>query len=76
MAVPGDRLTVTCKLDRPLPISAGTHFAFREGNVTVAGGVITKLIPDSAEDIAEDTRREQAKKKKKTAKTAKEGPNA
>ena len=68
MALPGDRLTVKCKLDRPLPIGIGTHFAFREGNQTVAGGVITTMFPDPPEDVNEDNLRDQAKKKKKAPK--------
>jgi len=57
MAMPGDNLTVTMKLNYPLPISVGQRFAVREGGRTVAAGVITKLLEDTAEDIKEEEER-------------------
>jgi len=45
------------KLNYPLPILEGQRFAVREGGRTVAAGVITKLLEDSAEDIKEEEER-------------------
>lgn len=52
------------KLTFPLPIQEGLRFALREGGKTVAAGVVTKIIPDTEEDIKEDEER-LAKKSKK-----------
>merc|ERR1719498_1060620 len=57
MAMPGDNLTLTIKLSYPLPILEGQRFAVREGGRTVAAGVISKLLEDSAEDIKEEEER-------------------
>lgn len=57
MAMPGDNLTVKMKLNYPLPILVGQRFAVREGGKTVAAGVITKLLEDSAADIKEEEER-------------------
>jgi elongation factor Tu len=57
MAMPGDNLTLQMKLNYPLPILVGQRFAVREGGKTVAAGVITKLLEDSAEDIKEEEER-------------------
>lgn len=57
MAMPGDNLTVKMKLNYPLPILEGQRFAVREGGRTVAAGVITKLLEDSADDIKEEEER-------------------
>lgn len=57
MAMPGDNLTLNMKLMYPLPIVVGQRFAVREGGRTVAAGVITKLLEDSAEDIKEEEER-------------------
>jgi len=57
MAMPGDNLTVGCKLHVPLPILVGQRFAVREGGRTVAAGVITKLGTDTADDIKEEEER-------------------
>ena len=57
MAMPGDNLTVGCKLMIPLPVLVGQRFAVREGGRTVAAGVITKLGTDTAEDIKEEEER-------------------
>jgi elongation factor Tu len=55
MGMPGDNLTVTLKLDKPLAIDKGHRFALREGGRTVASGVITEVIPDQGEDLKEET---------------------
>jgi len=57
MAMPGDNLQVSMKLNYPLPIVKGQRFALREGGKTVAAGVITKLNEDSAADIKEEEER-------------------
>ena len=62
-ALPGDNVSASMKLDFPLPIEAGNRFALREGGKTVAAGVITKILGDSAEDIKEEEKR-LAKKKR------------
>lgn len=51
MAMPGDNLTVTMKLNVPLPILVGQRFAVREGGRTVAAGVISSLGQDTKADI-------------------------
>ena len=62
MAMPGDNLTATMKLNYPLPIVMGQRFALREGGKTVAAGVITKLLEDSEADIKEEEERMGKKK--------------
>jgi elongation factor Tu len=57
MAMPGDNVTVTMKLNFPLPVVMGQRFALREGGKTVAAGVITKLLEDSEADIKEEEER-------------------
>lgn len=57
MAMPGDNITVTMKLNAPLPLVKGQRFALREGGKTVAAGVIVKLIEDSEADIKEEEER-------------------
>lgn len=57
MAMPGDNLTLGMKLFYPLPVLVGQRFALREGGRTVAAGVITKLLEDSAEDVKEEEER-------------------
>lgn len=64
MAMPGDSFECTMKLNYPLPISDKLRFALREGGKTVAAGVITAVLEDSAEDIKEEE--ERAAKAKKT----------
>ena len=62
MATPGDSLTVSMKLEFPMPIKKGDKFALREGGKTIAAGLISEILPDSAEDIKEEEDR-LAKKK-------------
>jgi elongation factor Tu len=57
MAMPGDNVTTTMKLNFPLPIVKGQRFALREGGKTVAAGVITKLLEDTEADIKEEEER-------------------
>ena len=63
MAMPGDNLTASMKLNYPLPIVLGQRFALREGGKTVAAGVITKLLEDSEADIKEEEERMTKNKK-------------
>lgn len=65
MAMPGDSLTITMKFEFPYPVKAGERFAFREGGKTVAAGVVTKLLPDTAEDLKEEEERLAKKKGQK-----------
>lgn len=62
MAKGGDNLKVTMKLEFPMPIKKGERFAFREGGKTVAAGVITEILPDTAEDLKEEEIRAAKKK--------------
>ncbi|KAF4683339.1 hypothetical protein FOZ60_009334 [Perkinsus olseni] len=41
MAMPGDSIKATLKLDRPQAVEVGLRFALREGGKTVASGLIT-----------------------------------
>eukprot|EP00331_Platyophrya_macrostoma_P007578 CAMPEP_0176425054 /NCGR_PEP_ID=MMETSP0127-20121128/11184_1 /TAXON_ID=938130 /ORGANISM="Platyophrya macrostoma, Strain WH" /LENGTH=473 /DNA_ID=CAMNT_0017806189 /DNA_START=271 /DNA_END=1692 /DNA_ORIENTATION=- len=50
MVMPGDNVTLACKLIFPLAIQSGLRFALREGGKTIAAGVITKVLPDDPED--------------------------
>lgn len=54
MAMPGDNLSVTLKLFNPVVMEVGNRFALREGGKTVAAGVITEVIADGADDLAEE----------------------
>lgn len=64
MAAPGDNLKITLKLEFPIPIKPGERFALREGGKTVAAGVISEILPDTAEDLKEEEERAAKKKKK------------
>jgi len=43
MVMPGDSVNMTVKLIMPVALEAGSHFAIREGGLTVGAGVITKI---------------------------------
>jgi elongation factor Tu len=43
MAMPGDNVEIDVELIAPTPMNEGMRFAMREGSVTVAAGVITKI---------------------------------
>lgn len=64
MANPGDNVSLIMKLEFPMPIKQGDKFALREGGRTVAAGVISDILEDTAEDLKEEEER-LAKKKKK-----------
>jgi len=40
MVMPGDNINMTVKLITPVALEAGSHFAIREGGLTVGAGVI------------------------------------
>ena len=69
MVVGGDHLTAKLKLKLPVQVYEGCRFALRDGNKTVAAGVISKLLPDEEKDLIEDKERA----KKKAAKAAASG---
>ncbi len=63
MANPGDNAKITMKTEFPMAIKVGERFALREGSKTVAAGVITEILPDTAEDLKEEEERAAKKKK-------------
>lgn len=63
MAAPGDNVKLTLKFEFPMPVQVGDRFAIREGGKTVCAGIITDLLPDTKEDLAEEELREARKKK-------------
>eukprot|EP00826_Nyctotherus_ovalis_P007905 TRINITY_DN12034_c0_g2_i1.p1 TRINITY_DN12034_c0_g2~~TRINITY_DN12034_c0_g2_i1.p1 ORF type:complete len:387 (+),score=118.57 TRINITY_DN12034_c0_g2_i1:448-1608(+) len=67
LAMPGDHVKLSCKLEKLVPIGIGTRFAFREGSKTVAVGMIDAIHPDTEEDKKEDEKRS-AKRAKSLAK--------
>jgi elongation factor Tu len=44
MVMPGDNVTITGKLIKPVAMEEGLRFAVREGGKTVGSGVVTKVI--------------------------------
>jgi elongation factor Tu len=44
MVMPGDNINMHVKLIEPVALEAGSHFAIREGGLTVGAGVITKVL--------------------------------
>ncbi len=44
MAMPGDNVTMSVDLGKPVAIEAGTRFAIREGGKTVGSGVVTQVM--------------------------------
>lgn len=43
MAMPGDDVTITIQLEKPIAVEEGTRFAIREGGCTVGAGVVTTI---------------------------------
>jgi elongation factor Tu len=43
MVMPGDNVNMSVKLIIPVALEAGSHFAIREGGLTVGAGVITAV---------------------------------
>ncbi|OAI52669.1 elongation factor Tu [Planctomyces sp. SCGC AG-212-M04] len=44
MAMPGDNVSLSVELGKPVAIEAGTHFAIREGGRTIGSGVVTRVV--------------------------------
>jgi len=44
MVMPGDNAAVAVRLDKPVALDAGSHFAIREGGRTVGSGVVTDVV--------------------------------
>jgi len=44
MVMPGDKAAIAINLDKPVAFDIGSHFAIREGGLTVGSGVITETV--------------------------------
>lgn len=44
MVMPGDNVTFTVELIKPVALEEGLRFAIREGGRTVGAGVVTKIL--------------------------------
>ncbi|RJQ08469.1 MAG: elongation factor Tu [Dehalococcoidia bacterium] len=44
MCMPGDNITMTVELGKPIAMEQGVRFAVREGGRTVGSGVVTKIL--------------------------------
>jgi elongation factor Tu len=44
MVMPGDNTNLEVRLDKPIAIEVGSHFAVREGGKTVGSGLVTEVI--------------------------------
>ena len=44
MVMPGDNVTVTCKLIQPIAMEKGLKFAIREGGHTVGAGIVADIL--------------------------------
>jgi elongation factor Tu len=44
MVMPGDNVTIDCKLIVPVVVEKGMRFALREGGMTVGAGVVTEIV--------------------------------
>jgi elongation factor Tu len=44
MAMPGDNVTLEVELGKPVAIDVGSHFAIREGGLTIGSGVVTEVL--------------------------------
>jgi len=44
MVMPGDNVEMTVKLIAPVALEQGSHFAIREGGLTVGAGVLTEIV--------------------------------
>ncbi len=44
MAFPGDNVTMTVELGKPVALTVGSHFALREGGRTVGSGIVTEVL--------------------------------
>lgn len=46
VAMPGDNMTIHCRLDNQIPLENGLRFALRESKKTIGHGVISKVLKD------------------------------
>jgi elongation factor Tu len=44
MVMPGDNITISVQLTKPIAMEEQLRFAIREGGKTVGSGVVTKII--------------------------------
>jgi elongation factor Tu len=44
MVMPGDNTSLEVRLDNPIALEVGNHFAVREGGKTVGSGVVTEVV--------------------------------
>ena len=44
MVMPGDNVTMTVELGKPIAMDEGLRFAIREGGRTVGAGVVTQIM--------------------------------
>jgi elongation factor Tu len=44
MVMPGDNVTLSVELIKPIALEEGLRFAIREGGRTVGAGVVSKII--------------------------------
>lgn len=70
VAMPGDRITITAKMDKLVPINKNERFVLREGGKTVAVGMVLNVWPDTEEDIKNEKLKAQRKKAKGVVKGA------
>jgi elongation factor Tu len=42
--MPGDRLTFTVALGKPVALEVNARFAIREGNRTIGSGIVTRIV--------------------------------
>ncbi|CAM1301347.1 TUFM (predicted), partial [Pycnogonum litorale] len=54
MIMPGEDATINLKLFKPMVIEVGQRFTLRDGSVTVATGVITKVLDNLIQTEVED----------------------
>ena len=44
MILPGDNATLEVRLEKPIALEVGSHFAIREGGKTIGSGVVTEVL--------------------------------
>ena len=44
LVMPGENTCLFITLDKPIAIEKGSHFAIREGGMTIGSGVVTELL--------------------------------
>ncbi|KAM9843025.1 elongation factor Tu, mitochondrial [Aulostomus maculatus] len=53
MVMPGEDLSLTLLLLRPMALGKGQRFTLREGNITIGTGLVTDILPMTDEDVFE-----------------------